>query len=67
MRHLLLLAVMMVVASCSLNTGPHVTYGHVDVLKYYCNYSDHWYSQDRTIAMCDTQQECNDKCAALRP
>ena len=59
---------LVVVAGCSCSVGPHVTHRQIDmpsVLKYECVYSDHWYTWDRTIALCDTQSECNDTCAKL--
>lgn len=66
MRKLILL---LFCTGCSLNAGPHVTYHRImqpDKMMYSCNMSDHWFSMDRTVAMCDTLEECNEKCAALK-
>lgn len=54
---------------CSFNSGAHISYHRIEQpskLMYSCNYSDHWFSWDRTIAMCETLEECNQKCSALK-
>lgn len=53
----------LLLAGCSLNVGPHVRATQILVTKYVCEYSDSYTSQDRTLAYCDTQQECNEICA----
>lgn len=68
MKQLILFMVVFLVG-CSVNSGPHVTYHRVEQpskIMYYCEYSDHWFSMDRTIAICDTLEECNGKCSNLK-
>lgn len=51
---------------CSCTKGPHVSSRSVYISKYACEYSESIWTQDRTIALCDTVEECNKICEGLR-
>lgn len=62
-----LLILLVLLTGCSLNQGSHVTYHRVEMpakIMWYCEFSDHWYSWNRTLAMCETMDECNEICKA---
>jgi hypothetical protein len=60
---LILMMFGLAVASCS--KGPHVDTFHRDSVKYACYYSPSIWQAQRTIAICETEKECNDICAKL--
>lgn len=47
-------------AGCS--KGPHVSMKTMYMSKYVCYYSDSVWKADRVLAMCETEQECNEVC-----
>lgn len=55
----------LLLSGCTLNVGPHVTTEALQITKYACQYSDHWFSWNRTIALCNTAEQCNAICEKL--
>jgi hypothetical protein len=58
-----LVVICLMLASCS--KGPEVVQRQVSVQKWSCEYSDSRFSRNRTVAICETSDECNKLCAAL--
>lgn len=63
MRTVIFLSLTLALPGCS--KGAHVDTFHRDMVKYACYYSDSIWRQDRRIAVCDNEKECNDICAKL--
>ena len=64
---LALLAILAMLALGGCRKGPHVEPTTVTIYqtKFKCDYSDSVLKADRTVALCDTQAECNAICAGL--
>lgn len=45
--------------------GPHVTVIHVQTSAFACEFSDSYLAMDRTVAICQTAQECSKICDDL--
>ena len=58
------------IVACSLSffgcsKGPHGSQFQANQTKYQCEYAASFWQVNRTIAICDTQAECNEICSKL--
>lgn len=62
-----LLSLALLLSSCT-TRGPHVARelrSQPDVVKYYCEFSESFFTGFTRVAMCDTQEECNLICSTF--
>jgi len=63
MKAALLVIMLLFLVSCS--KGPHVDIYQRTMVQYACYYSDSIWKADRRVAICPTEQECNEICSKL--
>jgi hypothetical protein len=62
-KTLMFVVLMLSLSACS--RGPHVSNESYIQYRWVCLYSPTIFNSDRTVAVCDTEKECNEICSKL--